>query len=172
MNTWVFKIFQGHVITDIYVFVLHSFLEAFPSQVLIFNNVRGNLQRRLGWDRGSRPRRVLDGVVSIGVDISTSTIWTEGWGWGGLGLATLDDPCLTFLSRRLGRLPRSKFFGRDFLLSPADERDGTSGQLSPVARWTWVWSSGRSPSPTTSFLLFSFIVAIPKKEKKKKRKSF
>ena len=88
---------------------------------------------------------VLDGLVSVGVDESTSYILMDGWGGGRLGLAVWDDLCLAFLPRRLGRFPISRFLGKGFLLSPADE-------------WTWDWIPGRLSSPTTSFYLFSFIV--------------
>ena len=62
---------------------------------------------------------VLDGVDTIGVDESTSTIWKEGWDWGGLDLTTLDELCFTLLSRRLESSSKSRFFGKNFLLSLA-----------------------------------------------------
>ena len=103
-----------------------------------------------GWDKAGAVvlgREVLD--VTIGVDESTSKIWTDDWDEGRLDLTTWDDPCLAFLPQRLGRLPKSRFFGKVFLLSPVDGR-------------VWGWTSRRLPSPTTSFPLFSFIVDIPK----------
>ena len=92
---------------------------------------------------------VLDKVVSIGVDESTSNILTDGWDGGRLGLTVWDDPCLAFLPHRLGRFPKSRFLGKDFLLSLTNGR-------------AWDWVSGRLPSPIMSFPLFYFIVDIPK----------
>ena len=105
-----------------------------------------------GWDVASTvvlDGGVLDCVVSVGVDESTSYILMDSWGGGRLGLVVWDDTCLAFLPHRLWRFPVSKFLDKCFLLSPADG-------------WTWGWVSGRLSSPTTSFSLFSFIVDIPK----------
>ena len=95
----------------------------------------------------------LDRVDSTGVDESISTIWTGVWDEGSCSLTPWDDLCLTLfshrLSRWLGRLPKSIFFDRDFLFSPANKR-------------VWGWVSGRPSSPIISLPLFTFIVAIPK----------
>ena len=69
-------------------------------------------------DKGILDEGVLDGVDTIEVDESTSTIWMEGWDWGGLDLTTLDELCFTLLSRRLRSSSKSRFFGKNFLLSP------------------------------------------------------
>ena len=92
---------------------------------------------------------VLDGVVSVGVDESTSYILMDDWGGGRLGLVVWDDTCLAFLPHRLGRFPMSKFLDKGFLLYPTDGR-------------TLGWVSRQLSSPTTYFSLFSFIVDIPK----------
>ena len=67
-------------------------------------------------------RGALDGVVSTGMDESTSNTWTGGWDEGRVGLITWDDLCLAFFPRWLGRFPRSRFFDNDFLLSPVDRQ--------------------------------------------------
>ena len=92
---------------------------------------------------------VLDRVVSIGVDESTSYILMDGWDGRRLGLTVWDDPCLAFLPYRLERFPKSRFLGKDFLLSPTDW-------------WAWDWVSGRLSSPITSLSLFPFVVDIHK----------
>ena len=48
-----------------------------------------------GWDEAGRV--VLDVLVTIGVDESTSKIWTNGWDEGRLDLTTGDNLCLAFL---------------------------------------------------------------------------
>ena len=73
-------------------------------------------------DKGVLDGGVLDGVDSTRVDESTSTTWMEGWDCGGLDLTTLDEPYFTLLSRRLGSPSKSMFFGKNFLLSPANGR--------------------------------------------------
>ena len=93
--------------------------------------------------------KVLDRVVSIGVDESTSYILTNGWDGGRLGLTVWDNPCLAFLPSQLGRFPKSRLFSKGFLLSPANGR-------------AWDWVSGQLSSPITSFSLFSFVVDIHK----------
>ena len=76
-----------------------------------------------GWDEESTvvlDGGVLDVLVIIGVDKSISKIWTNDWDEGRLDLTTWDNPFLAFLPQRLGRLPKSKFFGKVFLLSLVD----------------------------------------------------
>ena len=105
-----------------------------------------------GWDVAGTV--VLSGVVSVGVDESTSYILTDGWDRGRLGLTVWDDPCLAFLPCQLGIFPKSRLLGKEFLLSPVDEQ-------------TSDWISRQLSSPVTSFSLFSFIVDIPKAKKNK-----
>ena len=54
-----------------------------------------------GWDEPDTvdlDKGVLNGVDSIGMDESTSTICIGVWNWGGLNLTTLDELCFTLLS--------------------------------------------------------------------------
>ena len=57
VNTEVFKVLQGHVITCSYVLTRHNFLKTFPSQIFIFNNICWDSWRKLGWSGRSRLRR-------------------------------------------------------------------------------------------------------------------
>ena len=70
----------------------------------------------------------MDGVVSVGVDESTSYTLMDGWGEGELGLAAWDDMCFAFLPRRLGRLLMSMFLDKGFLFSPATDESGLGPQ--------------------------------------------
>ena len=70
----------------------------------------------------------MDGVVSVGVDESTSYTIMDDWGGGELGLAAWDDICLAFLPRRLGRLLMSMFLDKGFLFSPATGESGLGSQ--------------------------------------------
>ena len=54
MNTRVFKIFKGHVIASVYIFVNDSILETFPSQTFVFNDIWRNFLRRLRRGRQSK----------------------------------------------------------------------------------------------------------------------
>ena len=47
MNSRMLKHFQGHVIACNHVFISHSLLKMFPSQIFIFNNIHRNPLRRL-----------------------------------------------------------------------------------------------------------------------------
>ena len=65
-------------------------------------------------DKGILDGGVLDGVDSIRVDESTSTIWMEGWDWGGLDLTTLDELCFTLFLDDWGALLNQGFLVRTF----------------------------------------------------------
>ena len=54
MNTRVFKIFKGHVIASVYIFVSDSILETFPSQIFVFNDIWRNFLGRLRRGRHSK----------------------------------------------------------------------------------------------------------------------
>ena len=107
-------------------------------------------------DKGILDEGVLDGVDSIEVDESISTIWMEGWDWGGLDLTTLDEPCFTLLSRWLGSPSKSMFFSNNFLLSPAVGR-------------TCVWTSGDFPHPQLLSLCFLSLLTFLKWDSKQIR---
>ena len=73
------KFLQAHVIAHVYVLVLDGYLETFPSQIFVLNDVRRRLGRASVVDLAKGVLGgVLDGVDSTGVDESTSTIWTAG----------------------------------------------------------------------------------------------
>ena len=152
MNTRVFKIFKGHVIASVYIFVSDSILETFPDQTFVFNNIWRNFLRRLRRGRQSKFGRSLGrGGLNRSGRINIKYLGRL-MRRRRIRLATWDEPCLVFLLRRLGRFSKSKFLDKVFLLSPVDGR-------------TWGSTFRRAPS-LTSFPLFPFMVAIPLKREK------
>ena len=134
MNTRVFKVLQGHIITCSYILTRHNFLKTFPSQIFIFNNICWDSLRKLGQGRRGRLRQRSLGRGSLNRSGRVYIKHLDGWlGWRKSRFNYLGWPMFSLFSSTTGKISQVKVLGQRLPFVPNERTSlGLDLRMAPL----------------------------------------